>query len=327
MHSALQCDSEKSLQRARIPRDCGSAATDKLPIKPMSAARPIGCVVCGREMTAHIEPDLWRCPDCQYRCSTFVDDPSAPRGRLNEAHRRDALASIRRRNARTIFNALARFRNLPGARLCDIGCAYGWFLEEAKRLGATAMGIEPDAAVAALAIQRGLNVRVGSFPDCLAPDEQFDLLALNDVLEHLPQIERMAAACREHLQTGGLLAVALPTSRGAVFRAGSLLRRFGIRGPLDRLWQRGYPSPHRHYFNADNLERLLSRFRFELVHSQTLPTWQPRGLWARLRMDDSQPAWKMAIPWAALMAAYPLLCCLPSDILLQVYRAVDRPPT
>jgi hypothetical protein len=120
--------------------------------------------------------------------------------------------------------------------------------------------------------------------------------------------------------------VALPTSAGIVFRAASLLRRFGIRGPLDRLWQRGYPSPHLHYFQAANLRQLVERFGLEHLYSQSLPAWELGGLWARLRMDESQAVWKAVLAWGALVLAYPLLRCLPSDILLQVYRAVDQPP-
>jgi SAM-dependent methyltransferase len=292
--------------------------------RPQSTAGQFLCVVCGQKMVAGLEPDLWRCPDCQYQCSTFVDSVTNSAARLNETHRRQGLEALRRRNAQTILDVLAHVRSLPGARLCDIGCAYGWFLDEAERAGIVALGIEPDAPVAALAENRGLNVRLGNFPDCLAAVEQFDVLTLNDVLEHLPQIERMVGACRQHLLPSGLLAIALPTSSGAVFRIGSLLRRCRIRGPLDRLWQRSYPSPHCHYFNADNLERLLARFDLKLIHSQSLPAWQLAGLWNRLRMDQSQPTWKAVLAWISLVVANPLLRRLPSDILLQVYRRADE---
>ena len=302
------------------------SARTNLPPEPLPAGRQIFCVVCGREMAPDLEPDLWRCPDCRYRCSSFVDSAVAPAIQLNESQRREALSALRRRNARTILSVLARYRNLSGARLCDIGCAYGWFLEEAQRVGILALGVEPDAPVAAKAAECGLNVRVGNFPDCLAANERFDVLTMNDVLEHLPHIERMIAACREHLLPGGLLAVALPTSAGVMFRVARLLRRFGIRGPLDRLWQRGYPSPHLHYFQAANLPRLVARFGLVLIHSQSLPAWELGGLWARLRMDESQAIWKAALAWAALVVAYPLLRWMPSDILLQIYRAEGGPP-
>src|SRR6202012_3639703 len=101
------------------------------------------------EMTAHLDADLGRCVHCKYQCSTFVNDEALgdelvrSATRLNEAHRRQALESLRRRNAETIVGVLARLRCLAGARLCDIGCGYGWFLSEAERHGITAQGIEP----------------------------------------------------------------------------------------------------------------------------------------------------------------------------------------
>jgi hypothetical protein len=56
---------------------------------------------------------------------------------------------LRRENFRVILERLARFRTIQAAELLDVGSAYGWFLDEAERLGATASGIEPDERVAA----------------------------------------------------------------------------------------------------------------------------------------------------------------------------------
>jgi SAM-dependent methyltransferase len=285
------------------------------------AIRPAACVVCGCAMRARLAADVWRCPQCNYWCSTFTAAGSRPPIALDEVRRQAALAAVRSRNAREIFRVLGAYGPLRGARLCDVGCGYGWFLETAQSLGMDALGIEPDAAVAQQAIAGGLNVRVGSFPQCLAAGELFDLVTFNDVLEHLPQVPQVLAACHAHLAPGGILAIAIPSSGGAIFRAGSLLKRFGVSRPFDRLWQRNYPCPHVHYFDRRNLPALLARHGFGLLHSQSLPAFGLKGLWSRLQMDRSSSSATGAVAWAALAAARPLLGLLPADILLQVYRA------
>jgi SAM-dependent methyltransferase len=295
-------------------------AARKTALRPASDPAA-GCVVCGAPVIAYLEADLFRCASCGYVGSTLAPGATAEGARLDEALRRRALEGLRRANARAILDVLALHRPLAGTRLCDVGCGYGWFLDEARRRGAQALGIEPDRPVAQAALDAGHDVRVGEFPAALSAGERFDVLSFNDVLEHQNGIELMLAASRRHLLPGGLLAIALPTSGGAVYRTTCVLRRMGVRGPLDRLWQRGYPSPHRHYFDAVNLRRLVERFGLSLVHQQPLPAWQVAGLWTRLRMDGARPAWQAALAWSALVGASPLLRALPSDILLHVYRA------
>jgi SAM-dependent methyltransferase len=275
-------------------------------------------------MTARHEPDLLHCAACGYWRSLFVEPNAISARPLDEARRYAALSGIRRRSARIILRTLAEHRTLAGARLCDIGCGYGWFVAEAQALGVQALGIEPDEPVAEHSLRQGLNVRVGQFPDCLRADERFDLMTFNDVLEHLSDFTGAIDACRVHLAPGGLLSIAIPSSGGALFRAAGALRRLGLRGPLDRLWQRGFPSPHRHYFDRRNLERLLVESGFELLSSQALPAFDLRGLWDRLQMDGARPRWQLLWVWAALAGAYPLLRLLPLDILLQIYRAPER---
>jgi 2-polyprenyl-3-methyl-5-hydroxy-6-metoxy-1,4-benzoquinol methylase len=242
---------------------------------------------------------------------------------LNEAHRRTALAGLRSANSRTILHVLGQHAPLAHARLCDIGCAYGWFLKAAQDCGVKAMGIEPEAPVAEAARREGLRVLSGFFPDCLVNEEQFEIITFNDVLEHLAEIQLVLEACRRHLVPGGLLSIVIPSSRGSVFRLSRILSRMGMRRPFDRLWQRDFSCPHVHYFNADNLKLLLEGHGFELQHSQDLRSLQLTGLWHRLRMDANAKLLPSFAAWASLALLYPLLRVTPSDILFQFYRRTN----
>jgi SAM-dependent methyltransferase len=170
-------------------------------------------------------------------------------------------------------------RPLRDARVLDVGSAYGWFLEEASRAGAVSVGIEPDERLAARSYG---EVRVGRFPDALVSDERFDVIAFNDVLEHIPDVRGALEACRTSLRPEGLLSVNIPTADGLAFRASQKLARLHIRGPYERLWQRGLASPHLHYFSTTALTDLLGRCGIRVRTVQALPAMTRKGLWQRI---------------------------------------------
>ncbi|WP_396134721.1 class I SAM-dependent methyltransferase [Cellulomonas sp. ATA003] len=103
----------------------------------------------------------------------------------------------------------------PGARLLDVGSAHGWLLRQATDAGLRAVGVEPDVAVARRAIDDGADVRVGFFPDALRPDDRFDVITFNDVLEHLPDPRAAVEESASRLVPGGLLVVNIPDRRGS----------------------------------------------------------------------------------------------------------------
>jgi SAM-dependent methyltransferase len=237
---------------------------------------------------------------------------------LHEDRREAALAPLRARNFAIVLDRLAACGG--HGRLLEIGCAHGWFLDAARGRGYTVTGIEPDAAVAAQAVQRGHEVVHGLFPDVLAPDARFDVVVFNDVFEHLPDPRAALRATARALCAGGLLAINLPDSRGAFYRLAETLRRVGWRAPHDRLWQLGFPSPHLSYFHPDALTRLASGVGFAEVERRALPSIEQQGLWQRLRYDPRASRLSAAVMWLAVTLALPIVRRLPSDISLTIFR-------
>jgi SAM-dependent methyltransferase len=196
--------------------------------------------------------------------------------------------ALRRENFRTILARLSSLRPLADARVLDVGSAYGWFLQEATDVGAQALGIEPDEHVAARSYG---DVRVGRFPDVLAAGERFDVIAFNDVLEHIPDVSGALATCREHLRPGGLLSVNIPTADGIAFRVACLLARGKFTGPYQRLWQRGLASPHLHYFSTPALVELIGANGMRVRAVRHLPGITRKGLWQRVHtVRQTSPA-------------------------------------
>jgi hypothetical protein len=75
------------------------------------------------------------------------------------------LATLRARNFERILDRLALLAGPAQRALLEVGCAHGWFLAAAGRRGYAATDIEPDALVAAQAINQGYDVTIGYFPD------------------------------------------------------------------------------------------------------------------------------------------------------------------
>ena len=267
-----------------------------------------------------------RCAACGYESAALapsINDP-ALHAQLDEQGREQALGALRRSNFAALLQRLSALGRPAGGALLDVGAAHGWFLQQAAGRFEV-LGIEPDQAMQLRCAAAGLPVRAGYFPQVLDAGERFGVIVFNDVFEHLPDPPAALAACRHHLLPGGLLVLNLPSSRGPFYRAARLLRRLGIGGPFDRLWQKGMPSPHLHYFDPGNLSRLAAAAGFEPAYSGELPALRWRGLYARVAYAAPGAHLRNALAWLAAALAWPLLRAFPSDIALVIMRRPVRP--
>lgn len=234
-------------------------------------------------------------------------------GDLDEESREDALEPLRTAN----FDRLLRrpeLGDVGGKRLLDVGCAHGWFLDRAAADGMTGVGIEPDEVVADRTRARGLDVRPGFFPDAVGVDERFDLIAFNDVLEHIGDVRATLRACAEHLAPGGQVLVNAPSRRGFLYKVAGLLARIGWVGPFERLWQVGFPSPHVHYLDSASLSAIARHEGLEVAWSMRLPSMTVSGLYARIRYSGDVGVPKAVVITAVMAVVAPFLRLLPSDI-------------
>ena len=100
----------------------------------------------------------------------------------------------------------------------DVGCARGGFGVTLRRVlgpDARIVGVEAVPAQAAIARKgHGYDEVIdGYFPDALAHEavEPFDLIAFNDVLEHILDPEDVLVQARDHLAKDGRVVAAIPS--------------------------------------------------------------------------------------------------------------------
>jgi SAM-dependent methyltransferase len=251
-------------------------------------------------------------------------DNAASRAVVDEPRRAKGLNSLRLANFQRILDRLQSAIAPEGHTLLDVGCAHGWFLDGASARGFEAVGIEPDPAIGAAAAAGGRKIWSGFFPDDIPAGCRFDVISFNDVFEHLPDVDQALEACARFLKPGGLLVLNVPCRKGIFYLAATMLERIGIPGPLERLWQIRFASPHFSYFAPQDLQRLAARHGLAEIHASTLPSVQLRGLWARLNYDTTASTAFNALIWLSVAALRPLFPILPADISLQIFRNADE---
>ena len=99
---------------------------------------------------------------------------------------------------------------MPGQILLDIGCGSGLSLLEANVLGADVRGIEVNPNVKSIADSLGLKIHIGSLFDNPFPNEKYDLVILNQVIEHAPEPDLLLNALRFRLKNNARIVFGIP---------------------------------------------------------------------------------------------------------------------
>lgn len=97
-------------------------------------------------------------------------------------------------------------------KFLDVGCGSGSAMETMRKMGWQVQGIDFDEAAIKLAKGKGLDVCVGDLESQNFPDNSFDSILLNHVIEHLPSPFRIFKECRRILKPGGTLVIITPNA-------------------------------------------------------------------------------------------------------------------
>lgn len=100
-------------------------------------------------------------------------------------------------------------------KILEIGCGKGHFSEQLIRKNTEIWGVEPDSASAEIAAKTLYKVINGKIDDALnqLPDNYFDVIILNDVLEHLLFPWDDLKQLKSKLSNNGVIVASIPNVR------------------------------------------------------------------------------------------------------------------
>jgi 2-polyprenyl-3-methyl-5-hydroxy-6-metoxy-1,4-benzoquinol methylase len=232
--------------RRHVPCNlCGS--DQRQPFCPENGLGLVQCQQCG---LVYVSPR----PDAAelyalYGETYFQNNESGVVGYAN--YIRDE-ANIRR-TADKRLRLLERYVQ-PG-RMLDVGCAVGFFIDEARRRGWQVQGLDVSSFAVDYAASRfSLDVQHGSFTDLAFEPGAYDLVTLWDVIEHVPDPKAYVQQAAALLRPGGVISLATPDVDSIPARLAG------------RRWV-GYKlsEEHIYYFSITTLTRMLDEAGFDVV--------------------------------------------------------------
>jgi 2-polyprenyl-3-methyl-5-hydroxy-6-metoxy-1,4-benzoquinol methylase len=136
------------------------------------------------------------------------------------------------------------------SKILDVGCGYGDQLNFFKEKGHITKGIEPGLTRSIFAKEQFnldvLNIKIEEIDSYLDTNEKFDLIYLNQVLEHLSNPIKVLKILKKYLKTDGYLFIAVPN--------------FNFEGIIVKTF-----SPiHTHSFTTNGLYSAVKFIGFEL---------------------------------------------------------------
>ena len=224
---------------------------------------PISCCVCGDSEHRPKWSLLLECQTCGF---VFFNESNQPD--LTKLYTEDYFHGgeytdylgeepALRRSMKRHLDQMARYQTASD-RLLEVGCAYGFFLNEAKSRYSEVIGIDiAEEAVSHAKQNLEIQAHTGDFTAHPFTQASFDTICLWDTIEHLPNPDQFGQRALDLLKPGGH--VFLTTGDISAFNA-------RLRG---RNWRQIHPPTHVSYFSRATMKRMLERIGFEEVSFET----------------------------------------------------------
>ena len=198
------------------------------------------CASCGAgaTMPRPTGEDLARCYEQTYGYSTH-----------------DLIETEKRRRA----SWLLEWSGVRTGRILDVGCMFGFLLDEARRAGLETHGIELSPGPAEAARAKGHDVFVGTIEAFAAahPGLKFDAIFAQLVLEHIPDPHAFLRAAHDLLVPGGRIVICVPNFEAR------------LRKVTPNAWGWYQVPVHLHHFSPRALQLLLNDTGFATAEQKT----------------------------------------------------------
>jgi 2-polyprenyl-3-methyl-5-hydroxy-6-metoxy-1,4-benzoquinol methylase len=227
------------------------------------------CIVCGGQLgpavarprssyAAHGAYRIDKCADCGIGAT--MPRPTADElAQCYEAtygySTHDLIEVEKRRRAAAILE----WSGVRTGKILDVGCMFGFLLDEARAHGLVAHGIELSPGPAQVARDKGHDVFTGTLEAYAAenPTTKFDAIYAQHVLEHIPDPRAFLATAKSMLAPGGKVVICVPNF-------GARLRKLTPAG-----WGWYQVPVHLHHFSSKALQRLMTDVGLDIETERT----------------------------------------------------------
>jgi SAM-dependent methyltransferase len=219
------------------------------------------CILCGHDASDHfLYAGILQCPSCGF----IFADTQLSADDLQKLYQRNYFLGNEYLNyledkpaLQKNFNARTRtlLKYSAGGNLFEIGCAYGFFLELAQ-CHWKVEGCDISAPACDEAQRQGYNVACGDFLRLPLKEEQYDVVALWDTIEHLARPDLYVQKSSTLLKRGGILCA----TTGDIGSSMAKMRK--------HRWRLIHPPTHLYYFDRKSMEQILHKNGLEIIHFQ-----------------------------------------------------------
>lgn len=141
-----------------------------------------------------------------YESESYISHTDASKSIVDKMYQ--LVKKIALKNKLKLINSF----NTSSKKLLDVGCGTGQFLLTSENNGWSISGVEPNRNARTLAKEKlGINSVAALFDDInLINNEQFDVITLWHVLEHIPNLDEYVSKLKLLLKPSGVLIIAVP---------------------------------------------------------------------------------------------------------------------
>lgn len=232
----------------------------------------MNCIACGSNQESLRFTKLmdWEYETCSpidfYQCSNCKLLYQKPFPKLEEIHSfypaeyRNYLpigsglfSQLKKLKFRTQAKKLAKFFN-KDSKILEIGYGNGELLMAFKDLGYPNLyGCDFSSAAAERLMQNGIQIQVANVEQNIPFNQGFDIIILNNVIEHFLDPIAVMKNCHAKLNPSGQIILFTPNTRAI---------EFGIFG---RYWAGLHIPRHIHLFNKQNLQLIAENCKFSAI--------------------------------------------------------------
>ncbi|MEL7146540.1 MAG: class I SAM-dependent methyltransferase [Bacteroidota bacterium] len=184
-----------------------------------------------------------------YQSTDYISHANKGTNLINILYKMARLYTVRNK-----YQIISEYQ--PKGKVLDYGCGTGHLLNYFKNKGWQTTGVEPDDTARNIAESEN---QLTVYPDIqkIPKGEQYDVIMLWHVMEHIADLKKVARKLTRHLTDNGTMIIAVPNHES--FDATYYKENWA-----------GYDIPrHLYHFNQLNIKELFKKMKVNLV--KTLP--------------------------------------------------------